>query len=156
MPLSAKDIMNADVVVARDEMSVHQLAILLETNQVSGVPVLGADDRLVGVVSTSDILLTDEAFGDDVVLDSDYHSQLTTEGAWDLDDFDAEKQGDVMVRDIMSSTVITASSSTPIAELAEIMYSRHVHRVVIVDDDRLAGIVSTLDILKVVKEGTVS
>ena len=92
MSLRAKDIMNADVVVARDAMSVHQLAILLETNQVSGVPVLDTDDKLVGVVSTSDILLTDEAFGEGIVLDSDYHSQLTTEGAWDLDEFDAEKQ----------------------------------------------------------------
>ena len=93
---------------------------------------------------------------DDVVLDSDYHSQLATEGAWDLDDFDAEKQADVMVRDIMSKAVITASSTTPIAELAEIMYSRHIHRIVIVDEGRLAGIVSTLDILKAVMEGTVS
>ena len=156
MPLRAKDIMNVDVVVARDAMSVHQLAILLETNQVSGVPVLGVDDKLVGVVSTSDILLTDEAFSEGVVLDSDYHSQLTTEGAWDLDDFDAEKQADIMVRDIMSPAIITAQSTAPIAELAEIMYSKHIHRVVILEDGRLVGIVSTLDILKAVMEGKVS
>ena len=153
MSLTAADIMNGDVVSARDSMSVHQLAILLETNQVSGVPVLGEGQSLVGVVSASDIILTDEAFEGTPVLDSDYHSQLDDQGAGELADLDSRGRQDTLVRDIMSTSVITAEVSAPIARLAEIMHTHHIHRVVILDNTRVAGIVSTMDILRAVKDG---
>jgi len=152
MSLTASDIMNSDVVTAKDSMSVHQLAILLETNQISGVPVLDDGERLVGVVSASDVILTDEAFAGEPVLDSDYHSQLSDRGGAELVDFDTEGQQDTLVRDIMSTSVITAEISAPIARLAEIMYTHHIHRVIILDAGRLAGIVSTMDILRAVME----
>lgn len=153
MSLTAADIMNADVVAARDDMSVHQLAIILETNQVSGVPVLDEGQRLVGVVSASDILLTDAAFEGAPVLDSDYHQQLDDQGASELSGLDSGGRHDTIVRDIMSTSVITAEVSAPLARLAEIMYTHHIHRVIILDKGRLAGIVSTMDILRVLKDG---
>lgn len=156
MPLTANDIMNPDVVTARDSMTVHQLAILLETNQVSGVPVLDEGESLVGVVSASDVILTDEAFEGEPVLESDYHSQLSDRGTEELADFDPEGQRDTLVRDIMSTSVITAEISAPIARLAEIMHTHHIHRVIILDQGRLAGIVSTMDILRAVMEGHVA
>jgi CBS domain-containing protein len=42
------------------------------------------------------------------------------------------------------------------AELAGIMYSHRIHRVIIVKGDRLSGIVSTTDILKAVIEKKIS
>jgi len=156
MALTARDIMNTDVVTARDGMTVHQLAIVLETNQVSGVPVLDEADGLVGVVSASDIILTDEAFEGGPVLDSDYHSQLSDKGTEELSGYDAEGQQDTLVRDIMSTSVVTAEVDAPISQLAEIMYTRHIHRVIILEQQQLAGIVSTMDILRAVMEGEVA
>lgn len=155
MAMIASDIMNADVVSARDSMTVHQLAIVLETNQVSGVPVLDDAGSLVGVVSSSDVILTDEAFEGDPVLDSDFHTQLNDAGGDELGGYDTAGNTDTLVRDIMSTTVITAESTASIAKLAEIMYHHHIHRVVILDDRRLVGIVSTMDILRAVMEGQV-
>ncbi|MFH1569058.1 MAG: CBS domain-containing protein [Gemmatimonadota bacterium] len=156
MSLEAGDIMNADVVVARDTMTVHQLALLLQSNQVSGVPVLDAGDRLVGVVSASDIILTDEAFGQEPLLESDYHSQVSDQDAAELDGLDVSDRGDALVRDIMSTSVITAEATAPVAHLAELMYTHHIHRIIIVDRGELAGIVSTMDILKAVMDGIVA
>ena len=156
MSLHAMDIMNTDVVTARDSMSIHQLAILLETNQVSGVPVLDESENLVGVVSASDIILTDEAFGEEPLLESDYHSQFYDRGPDELADFDASERPDTLVRDIMSTSVVTSESTAALAQLAETMYTHHIHRVIILDNERLVGIVSTMDILKAVMDGKVS
>ncbi len=156
MALIARDIMNADVISATDDMTVHQLAIVLETNQVSGVPVLDEAKNLVGVVSASDILLTDEAFEGDPVLDSDYHSQASDKVGDELTGLGSEGQHDKLVRDIMSTSVITAEASATIASLAETMYKHHIHRVIILESGWLAGVVSTMDILRAVMDGQVT
>ncbi len=54
--LVAKDIMNADVIVAQDNMTVQELANLLTDNMITGVPVVDDSGKLVGVVSTTDIV----------------------------------------------------------------------------------------------------
>lgn len=153
MGRTARDIMNEDVVSARDDMTIQQLILLLKSNRITGVPVLDETGALVGVVSESDILLRDAAFGDAVGMDSDFHTHLAADASDDLDGLDL---GDALIRDIMSKTAITAESDAPIAELAEIMVTNRIHRVIIVRGGILEGIVSTMDILKAVMEGKIS
>ena len=156
MGTTARDIMNEDVVSARDYMTIRQLILLLKTNRITGVPVLDQDGGLVGVVSESDILLRDEAFGDTPALDSDFHSHPAAEASTDLDGLDVDDFGGVEVREIMSTSPVTAAADTPIAELARTMFTNHIHRVVIVEGRAPVGIVSTMDILKAVMAGTLS
>jgi CBS domain-containing protein len=108
------------------------------------------------VVSESDILLRDTAFGDAVAMDSDFHTHLAADTSGDLDGLDQAELGEAHVRDIMSKTAITAESDTPIASLAEIMVTHRIHRVIIVQGSALRGIVSTMDILRAVKDGKIS
>ena len=154
MGLIASDIMNKDVVSARESMTIQQLILLLKSNRITGVPVLDDAGSLVGVVSESDIVLRDEAFGDEPAMESDFHTHSHDEPG-DLDALDIEVHGDAPVRDIMSKSAITAEADTPIERLAEIMYTNRIHRVVIVEAGALVGIVSTMDILKGVMEGKV-
>ena len=53
--LTAKDVMNEDVLYAREDMTVRELAAFLAENQITGAPVLDAGGRMVGVVSVMDI-----------------------------------------------------------------------------------------------------
>ena len=52
--LTAKDVMNPEILKVRDDMTVAELAEFLVENEISGVPVGDAEGRLVGVVSLSD------------------------------------------------------------------------------------------------------
>ena len=156
MGRTARDIMNEDVVSARDDMTIRQLILLLKSNRITGVPVLDKAGLLVGVVSESDILLRDAAFGDVVAMDSDFHTHMAGDTSGDLDGLDLDDFGETRIRDIMSKTVITAEWDTPIAELAAIMVTNRIHRVIILQAAALKAIVSTMDILKAVMEGKIS
>ncbi len=156
MSIQAKDIMNTDVVCAREDMGVGQLVQLLQENKISGAPVIDSADALVGVVSTSDVMFASQAFGGDPVVYSDFHTHYEIEQDASWDTLAAEELNDVAIRDIMATGVITARSDTPIAELAGIMHSHRIHRVIIVEEEKLAGIVTTMDILKAVMEKKVS
>ncbi|HEY0605854.1 MAG TPA: CBS domain-containing protein [Herpetosiphonaceae bacterium] len=52
----------------------------------------------------------------------------------------------IFVRDVMSSTVITASLSTPLPQLNTLMRERHIRRLPVVDGNRLVGMITFGDI----------
>ena len=57
--LTAKDVMNPHVIAVREDMTLHELATLLTEHGISGAPVLNQSGKLVGVVSVTDIALTE-------------------------------------------------------------------------------------------------
>lgn len=156
MGICAKDIMTSDVICAREDMTVQQLAHLLKEHRITGAPVVDETGALVGVVSMTDIILKDEIFGEEPVLDSDYHTQIEIQDDALWNDFAPDDLEDRRVGDIMSPEAITAQQDAPIEELAGMMCSHRIHRVIILKGDRLSGIVSTTDILKAVMDRKVS
>ena len=156
MGVCARDIMTAEVICARKDMAVRELARLLHEHRITGGPVLDDAGALVGVVSMTDMLLHDGMIEGEPVMDSDYYKHVEAgHDSW-WDDFSPEDAPDLRVAEIMSPEAITATADASIADLAGIMYTSKIHRVIILDGERLAGIVSTMDILRAVKDGRVS
>lgn len=155
MLASVGDVMTRDVVCARADMRVLDLEALLLEKAVSGAPVLEGT-RVVGVVSTVDVLcaLYQE------------HLDVQRVSAFYLSPFSLSLPslahlfpvarpmigglGDRKVRDVMGGRLLTVTSSDPVTTAAQRMIDHRVHRLVVIDDGRLAGIVSALDVLRVV------
>jgi CBS domain-containing protein len=55
--------------------------------------------------------------------------------------------GDVMIRDVVS-----IAPDLPVAKAAQLMIERRIHRLPVVDDGKLVGIVSSLDFTRLVAE----
>jgi CBS domain-containing protein len=58
-----------------------------------------------------------------------------------------------VVREVMSTDLVTLPSDTTVKEAADILRRRRIHRVLVVDDGELVGILSTLDIASAVADG---
>jgi CBS domain-containing protein len=112
-----RDVMTAEVVTAGPERTVREIAELMRERNVGSVVILDGAAQPVGFVTDRDLALWVIADGRDF--------------------------GD-HVADHASSPVITAEPSMHVEEGAELMVRHGVRRLVIVDGDRLSGIV-TLD-----------
>ena len=112
-----RDVMTAEVVTAGPERTVREIAELMRERNVGSVVILDGAAQPVGFVTDRDLALSVIADGRDF--------------------------GD-HVADHASSPVITAEPSMDVEEGAELMVRHGVRRLVIVDGDRLSGIV-TLD-----------
>jgi CBS domain-containing protein len=112
-----RDVMTAEVVTAGPERTVREIAELMRERNVGSVVILDGAAQPVGFVTDRDLALSVIADGRDF--------------------------GD-HVTDHASSPVITAEPSMHVEEGAELMVRHGVRRLVIVDGDRLSGIV-TLD-----------
>jgi len=118
------DLMTADPVVIESDALATDAERLLKTHRVSGLPVV-EEGVTVGVISRTDLMVARS-------------SQLIS-GNWQR----------MHVRHLMSVPAITVHAGTSPARAAELMVTRHIHRVVVVDDeDAPIGVLSALDLLR--------
>ncbi len=142
------DVMTEDPICIETGSSLRHVAELLDEHEISGLPVVDDQLRLVGVVSRTDLLRRllegpNEARHDEHWLD------LLTAGSTTTVDLDAARLG--VVDDVMTNDPVTALKDEKIAKVARRMADEKVHRIVVIEPTtrRPLGIVTTLDLLGV-------
>jgi CBS domain-containing protein len=151
--LTAGDVMNPSVITVRDDLSVQEAAALLTENEITGAPVTNPRGKLVGVISVTDIAES-AAEGADLSPGGSRFRQHDLEGRasrGELRDLHVESAG-LPVRDIMTPTVFTVPENTPVSKLAKTMISGRIHRLLVTRRGRIVGIVTALDLLKLLVE----
>lgn len=148
-PITAADVMNPNVLLVQEDMTLDELASFLAENEISGAPVEDGTGRLVGVVSVTDLAQslasgrsTDRSNPDFYI--REWGGVLTRESARELGPGGAE----LRVRDIMTPTVYSVDEQTPIPEVAETLIESHIHRLLVTrQGERVVGILTTSDLL---------
>lgn len=146
---TARDVMNDEILTVTEDMSVHELATFLTDHEISGAPVEDVDGRLIGVVSTTDLART--AFESGSAEDDEHPFYRSwAEDSLDLDDLEdlhIEEEG-LMVKDIMTPTVFAVEADAPVSHVARSMLDGHLHRLLVIEGQKVVGIVSTSDLLR--------
>mgnify|MGYP001815595409 FL=1 len=129
-------VMTADVVVAQPEWSLKQAARAMIEAGVSGLPVVGSDGSVIGIITEADFIETEagRTAGRQRLFDTVFGEKRTRVPS--------------TVEAAMTKYPILVDRNTTIAEAARLMADRKVKRLPVVDPDgRLEGIVSRADIL---------
>ncbi|MFF9858922.1 CBS domain-containing protein [Streptomyces tendae] len=125
------EVMTRDVVHARRTTPFKEVVRLLDHHRISGLPVVDADDKVLGVLSGSDLI----------------RNQAHRDGPTPPP---AVTAGDVTAGDLMSSPAITVHPEQTVPDAARLMERRGVERLPVVDEaDRLVGIATRRDLLRV-------
>ena len=158
MSLTAGKLMQAKVHTVTEKMSLPDLERAFLEEGVTGFPVVDGG-RLVGVVSRSDVvrkLATEQSYVEYV---SGYHREIC--GAQDEDPEPlsvlAHRAGarleNVCVRDLMSRNPISVSPDDTLQDVAKVLVSHGIHRVVVTRGEKLEGIITSLDLVALFAEG---
>ena len=141
-----KSIMTAKPLCVSMGTTVRELAELLIENEISGAPVIDMQERVVGVVSKTDLL--DRCLHQSS--DSSGSFMGTLAGGLEIEvEFNADELG--TVEEFMSVDPVTVAPDDSVAKVARRMAEERIHRVVVVDDERrVCGIVTSLDLLRAV------
>ncbi|MEU6977886.1 MULTISPECIES: CBS domain-containing protein [unclassified Streptomyces] len=134
-------LMTREVVSVRGDAPFKEVARTLAQHQVTAVPVVDGDGRVVGVVSEGDLL---RKTADQAAAPSGLPAVPGLE-AWER----AKAEG-TRAEELMSAPAVCARPEWTVAEAARLMEVQRVKRLVVVDgEDRLLGIVSRRDLLGV-------
>ena len=149
--MRAADVMTTEVVSVDPDMSVQALAALLSERGISGVPVVDADNRVVGIVSEGDLLHRVETGTERRLEGRAGHRR-----SWWLDTIasDRELARDYVkshgrtVKDVMTREVISVTDTTELADIATLLETKMIKRVPVVRDGKLVGIVSRANLVR--------
>lgn len=154
IPESAKrrvgNIMTTDVVKAYPDTPVSQIARLMSDHQISGLPVVDDNDQILGVVTELDMVLRNTRFKMPAfftILDAIIYLERPSHVRKRL-----EHMLGITAREIMSSPAFTISPEATLEELAELMVERRMNPIPVVEADRLVGIVSRSDIIRLMAQ----
>ncbi len=140
--VTAAEIMTADVVAVHPDTPVAEVAAAMGQHGVSGVPVVEADRRVVGVVSEKDFL-SRMGVSEPRNFMSLVAGCLKTKGCVALPIKRA------VARDLMSAPAVTVTPETTVRTIAALLTDRGINRVAVTDPEgRLLGLVSRGDIIK--------
>lgn len=146
--LTARDVMITQVLTVSPDMSTRELAGFLVENQISGAPVLDRHGKLIGVVSLTDIAESEaERNAAPEVAPAPFHGWEDKANPDEMRRLHVEAEG-LLVKDIMTPTVYAVPVDTPVPLLAQTMISGRIHRLLVTQRHKVVGIVTSLDLLK--------
>ena len=131
--MKVADIMQAEVRVVTSDTPVSEVVVSLADAQVTGLPVVDARNRVIGVVSSTDLI----------------DAQAETRSA-------EERQvllEHTPVRDIMTPRPLMIESTAEVQEAARHMLYTEVRRLFVEEDGVLVGVISQTDIVRAVETG---
>jgi len=155
--LTAQDIMNPEVMTVTNEMTVKELAGFLTDQEISGAPVEDENGALIGVVSVTDIVRAASSGGDRLMNGHDREAHFYTrgwEGKLSADELEMLhlEDDELKVGEIMTPSVFAVEAEAPINTVAQSMMDSHLHRLLVVREGKVVGIVSTSDLLSLLAE----
>jgi CBS domain-containing protein len=142
MVMKIRDVMTRQVVTARPEMSLRDLALLMSEHRISGMPVLDGAGSVIGVVSEADILAKER--GHEPVHGSGLSWLFGERAAPD----ELRRHAAVTVGEGMTTPAITIDQDRPLREAAALMLDRGVNRLPVIAKGLLVGILSRADLVR--------
>ncbi|MEZ5214963.1 MAG: CBS domain-containing protein, partial [Microbacterium sp.] len=133
--LIAADVMHRDIVTVRASDTIDEVERVLADAHVSGVPVIGDTGRIIGILSTSDLV---DRYADAEETDDAVFGAANDDGDQEIVRYHPEERA-VCAADVMTPEIESIPSSTPLREVARRMVAGEIHRLLVVDEGRLVG-----------------
>lgn len=142
-----RDIMDSEPTTVGPDASVEEVVSTLDEHELPGVPVVDGDGRCIGIITEADLVLPDDQgdlhlphyinlFGGTVFLEplSRFEGRL-------------RKAFAASARDLMSPDPDTVDPDTTVQEAARRIHDSGHNRLPVVEDGRLVGVVTRIDVL---------
>jgi len=144
---SVEEVMSRDVAVIRSDSDVHELEQKLLRDGIHGMPVVDADEKLVGVVSQTDLIAWHYFSGVDGP--AYYRPEESVPSREEYGDLRLTDIRSATVAEVMSPVVYCICPDQSITLAAARMIERQIHRLVVADlEGRVLGTVSAIDLLR--------
>ena len=148
MAPTVADIMDGDPVTVSPDDDVESVVRLLRRHELPGVPVVNDAGRCVGIVTESDLILTD----DDGDLHLPHYIELMGGIVFlePLRRFEARlrKVAALKVKDLMTADPLTIAANADVHEAGRIIVRSGHNRLPVVEHGRFVGVVTRVDVLE--------
>ena len=150
-----KDIMTKNPIYVHKNDKVEKLLKILSEKRITGCPVIDNKKSVVGILSDSDIIKL-------IDVHSKIHQHkkeifnviisMLKEKNYDFLKRELKKIRNIKIKDFMSKKVVTIQHNNEVYTAARLMNSNDIHKLPVVKNGKLIGIVTKWDIIKMLQE----
>ena len=146
-----REVMTPDPVTVSAETGVEELVRLLGEHDLPGVPVVNAAGHVIGMVTESDLVITDDD-GDDLHIPHYIELMGGLIPLEPLRKFEErlKKAAAATVDDMMTKPAVAVEADDPIRKAARLIAESGHNRLPVEEDGRLVGIVTRADVLRAI------
>ncbi len=142
-----RDVMTTDVLAFRPEDPIQEASRQLVERDVDGAPVVDGAGRVVGMLTTDDLLVQETRLHYPTVI-SLFGAYLELPSSHRRFEEDLRRAVAATVADVMHTDPVTCGPDDTLERIATVMHEEKVGRVPVVEAGRLVGIVARGDILR--------
>ena len=141
--MKASDIMSTKVATVTEDTPITELANLMLEKHISGMPVVDANNKVVGMVSEGDLIRRQE-----LGTERRRSKWISLFVAPEQKAREFVKSHGLHAKDVMSQPVLQVHEDATITEIADLMTQGRVKRLPVVRHGEVVGIVSRADLLR--------
>lgn len=158
--IHARSLMRTQVLKLSPNMPIPRALELFEDHKISGAPVVDTSGRVLGVLSATDITRAERMSESSTRADSrklvmregddESDDEMAEEDLLSIEDYGPETSDGPTVGDWMNPEVISVRPDCTLPELCRVLVDNGIHRVLVMEQGELHGIVTSTDVVRCV------
>jgi CBS domain-containing protein len=148
--ITARDILQSEVITIPYATPLSEVERILSDNRISGAPVTDETGHIVGIISVRDLV---ERYTEDPDArprrgQGFYHLSTEEMLEEDFDSFEVPEESEETAEDVMSAEIYSVPAHAGLVEIAALMAKHNIHRVLVAEEGRHVGLITTTEVLK--------
>lgn len=149
--MNAGDLMTRNTFAVHGSTTVEEIARIITRNRISSVPVIDDNDHVIGIVSEHDLFMKDKGIPYSAVkLPTRFEKWVGHQRLVEI----YESSRHHTAADIMTTDVISVDIHEHIGHVAWLMMQWGIDRLPVLEHDRLVGMISRTDLIRLLAEPT--
>ena len=147
----ARDVMTRDVTTIPVDTSIEKMIKLIKAKNYSGLPVVDGSGKAVGVVSQNDILRGLAYISSSGKLGKAFQTGKRKASLVLLKKGKGAALSKFLktpVQEVMTPSIEACGPETPVADVCQKMVARRIHRVIVIEGGKVAGLISATDLVR--------
>jgi CBS domain-containing protein len=141
--------MTTDVVSFSPDEPIQEAMRRLVQREVDGGPVVDGNGRVVGMLTSDDLIVQDARLHGPTVITL-LGATIELPGTHKHFEDDLHKAVGMTVGEVMSDEVVTCEPGDTVEDVATVLHERHLSRLPVLDGERLVGVIARGDILRAI------
>ena len=145
LPIHVKDVMSKDVSTVRPDTNIQDIARLMTEQHIRSLPVVDQDQRVVGIITESDLFLKEKGMPFSAVkLPALFEKWVDAAHLAEI----YEDASHHTAADVMTAEVISVAPDETIGHAALLLFKHDFKTLPVVEDGRLVGLISRVDFIR--------
>lgn len=146
--MKVKNFMTKKVLTVNKDMSVKEFIRIMEENNITGAPVVDENEKVIGVISVTDVIKRSNYVNKELAHCEDCYEVNPTTGIVEIHKYYTEELFEKSIENLMTRKLISITPEADLVKAVDIFLSTPVHRILVMENDKIEGIISTKDTLK--------